>query len=109
MTEISSAIDKRPAPQWDLAEARRIVLKALAPWPVGVYLFGSRANGKAGRFSDIDIAVLPETPLPDDVLPALREQLEDSDILYRVDLVDLSQAPADFRQKVLREGIPWSG
>lgn len=41
----------------DLETARQIVLERLKGYRVRVYLFGSRATGKARRYSDIDVAV----------------------------------------------------
>lgn len=101
--------DLKSAANWDLEETRRIVFEGLKKMRAKVYLFGSRAKGASGRFSDIDIAILPEQPLPADTLSAIRELLEESQVLYRVDLVDLSQADEEFRQKIIREGILWTG
>jgi predicted nucleotidyltransferase len=96
------------APAWDITETRRIVTKGLRDYPVDIYLFGSRANGTAGRCSDIDVAVLSHTRLPEGLLTEIREALEESHILYRVDLVDLSQANEVLRKRVLQEGIRWN-
>ncbi len=92
----------------DLDEARRIVLEGLQAHAARVWLFGSRARGTAGRGSDIDVAVLPDRPLPPGVLQDIREALENSRILYPVDLVDLTTAEAGLREAVLREGVPWT-
>jgi predicted nucleotidyltransferase len=91
-----------------LTEVRRIVLSMLAPYPARVYLFGSRARRDEHRASDVDIAILPETPLPADVLAALREALEESTVPVEVEIVDLSHASLDLRARVLREGVPWN-
>ena len=93
---------------WDLDEARRIVLEGLRPHAARVWLFGSRARGEPGRASDIDVAVLPEGPLPAGLLQEVREALENSQILYPVDLVDLTTAEPGLRETVLREGVPWT-
>jgi predicted nucleotidyltransferase len=90
-----------------LARVRTIVLEALAGWDTGVYLFGSSATGATRRGSDIDVAVEPRRPLPSRVLADLRETLEESTIPYEVDVVDLSEASPQFRQRVKREGIVW--
>lgn len=91
----------------DLSEARRIILEGLADYRVGVYLFGSHAHGEDTLTSDIDVAILPLEPLPTWVLSELREQLEDSQVLQPVDLVDLSVVDPAFRDRVLQEGIQW--
>jgi predicted nucleotidyltransferase len=97
-----------PADQADLDLARRIILERLAPQGARVWLFGSRARGAGGRGSDIDVAFLPARPLPPGLLQEIRETLEESLILYPVDLVDLTSADPGLREKVLREGIPWT-
>jgi len=82
-------------------------MAGLAGYRTRVYLFGSRARGRAGRTSDIDIGILPLEPVPLEVWSRLREALEDSHVLYPVDLVDLSRVPAEFRQRVEGEAIAW--
>ncbi len=72
-----------------------------------VYLFGSRATNAAHRSSDIDIAVFPEEELPIGLFSDIREALEQSNILYHVELVDLRTVAAPFRNKVLKEGVQW--
>ncbi|WP_457596017.1 nucleotidyltransferase family protein [Hydrogenimonas sp.] len=69
-------------------------------WP-----FGSRAAGRATPHSDIDIALLADCDLR---LPMarIRETLDESLLPYKVDLVDLSQAP-HLRPIVEKEGIRW--
>lgn len=92
----------------DLAEARRIVFAGLRGHRARVFLFGSRARGDGGAASDIDIGILPEVPLPAGALAEIREELEESGIPYQVDVVDLSQADAHLRERVLREGVLWT-
>lgn len=90
-----------------LEEMQRIILSGLQGYNVKVYLFGSVAQGKTGRSSDIDVAILPMEPLPAGVLSAIRETLEESRIPYTVDLVDLSQADVNFSNRVIKEGLLW--
>ena len=98
------------AVQVDLAEVRQIVLSGLRGCRVHVYLFGSRARGQEGAFSDIDVAVFPLEldALPEGLLSTIRESLEESHVPYIVDLVDLSQSDPAFRARVLQEGVLWS-
>ena len=91
----------------DLETVRGIVMKRLAGTGASVYLFGSRANGQASGISDVDLGILPRSPLPKGLLADLREALSDANILCEVDIVDLNDAPEAFRKKVLEEGIPW--
>lgn len=92
----------------DLDEVRRRVTAGLRGYRARIYLFGSWAAGLAGRTSDIDVAILPLEPIPRHVFSEIRESLQESCILYPVDLVDLSDSSEEFRARVLREGVLWS-
>ena len=93
----------------DLAEVRRVVLGKLGELPARIFLFGSRARGDARRASDIDIALESAAPLPIELLAEIRDALEDSRVLPRVDVVDLMRASAELRRRVHEEGIQWTG
>lgn len=95
-------------PKTDLDLAKQIVLSRLAGYSAKVYLFGSQATGHADRVSDIDIAILPLQPISPWVFAEIREALEESPILYPVDVVDLSETDLRFRQRVFKEGILWT-
>lgn len=92
----------------DLILARQIILRSLARYPVSVYLYGSTATGQRGRASDIDVAVWSPQPLPPDTLATIRQEIEESNIPYTVEVVNLQGADETFRERVLREGILWS-
>lgn len=96
-------------PPPDLAALRVMLEDFFAGLPVQVYLFGSAARGALRRGSDLDVGVLPLAPLPVGLLSQLRERLEESNLLFRVDLVDLSQAPPELVQRVQTEGVRWIG
>lgn len=72
-----------------------------------VLLFGSRADGTAHRRSDFDLAYLPREGFDPLSETRLREAIEESAVIYAVDLVDLSVVEDGFREKVLREGVVW--
>jgi len=97
-----------PSPSSDLDEVRRLVTRGLQGYRARLFLFGSWATGNAGPTSDIDVAVMPIDPIPREVLSDIREALEESLVVCPVDLVDLSEASDDFRQRILREGVPWN-
>jgi uncharacterized protein len=71
---------------------------------VPVFAFGSRTNGTARKYSDLDLAILPPQPFSLRLLRRLREAFEDSDLPIGVDLIDLNQADADFKAAVLPRG-----
>ena len=91
-----------------LKQIRSVILSRLKDYRFQLFFFGSRAIGRSGRASDIDIAILPITPLPRGLLSEIREELEESCIPYLVDLVDLSRSNPDFARHVKEEGIMWN-
>jgi predicted nucleotidyltransferase len=92
-----------------IEEARLRVTDAVAPFGVRVWLFGSCARGTPGRFSDIDIAVSADGPLPPQARAAIDDAIEASTILCDVDIVDLAGISETLRSRILAEAIPWTG
>jgi len=90
-----------------LERVKGIVRRVLGHTPVDVYLFGSWASGAQRPTSDIDVAIESAEPLPRALLASLREALEESTIPNRVDVVDLAETDAAFRDRVRRDGIRW--
>lgn len=90
-----------------LEMVKKVVLAALEKYDVKIYLFGSWARQSEKRSSDIDIAIEHEGDLPATVLPELRTMLEESNIPYRIDVLDLTLAEDFLRRKVIKEGIAW--
>lgn len=70
-------------------------------------LFGSRARGDHTRVSDIDIGILLEKSLDKKKLVLLNEKIDDLNIPYTVDVVDLSKVTVAFREKAFRDGVVW--
>jgi predicted nucleotidyltransferase len=97
-----------PRLQADIEEVKRIVLEGLGTHRARVWLFGSRAQGSRSKASDIDVAILPLEPLAAGTLARIEESLDNSLVLYAVDLVDLSTAEPALRERVERDGIPWT-
>jgi predicted nucleotidyltransferase len=74
--------------------------------PVAVYLFGSRAQGRARADSDIDLAIV----LPDDCSIPATERIDLIARLeelagQRVDLVLLNRAPLPLQFEIIHTGI----
>lgn len=87
-----------------LGRVRHILQNVLADISCHVYLFGSRADGTAVSGSDADIAVMADEDISLRLSEA-RAILEESTIPYKIDLVDLNQTSADFRDQVLAESV----
>jgi predicted nucleotidyltransferase len=71
-----------------------------------VRVFGSRAKRCAKRYSDLDLVVMGNEPLPLTVSGALADAFSDSDLPYRVDIVDWATTPAPFRAIIEAEMLP---
>jgi hypothetical protein len=75
---------------------------------ITVYLFGSRAKGSATAVSDIDIGIVAPNRDISKLLAFLREKIENSNIPYKIDIVDLSLVSEKFKQKALeRVEVLW--
>ncbi len=84
-----------------LRTIKKIILKFVDPKTHQLFLFGSRANGKARKFSDFDIAVNGKKPLPLKTLALIKETLEDSDLPFEIDVVDLARTNKKFKKLAL--------
>jgi len=72
---------------------------------IKIFLFGSRARGNSSRFSDIDIGFLSNDDISKE-LSLLREIIENCNIPYKVDIVNLSENK-ELLKVVLNEGQRW--
>lgn len=82
------------------------ILAEHAPRPCRVFAFGSRVQGRARRFSDLDLAFDAGRPLTlrDEAL--LSDAFDESDLPWRVDLVDLATCSPTFRGVVEAQAVP---
>ena len=88
----------------EIEMVRSILARNLAP-PVRVYAFGSRVHGRALKaFSDLDLCLAPSA-IPETV-SRLREAFEDSDLPYKVDVVDWSELSPEFREAIQGDLLP---
>ena len=65
-----------------------------------VLAFGSRVTWTAKHYSDLDLAVLGDEPLPLDLTSALAESFDDSDLPFKVDVVDWASTSKSFRKVI---------
>ncbi len=80
----------------------RILRKHVPGYPV--WAFGSRVHGRNLKpFSDLDLAVISERPLRLDDLIAVRRAFSESDLPFRVDVVDYAAADVGFRSIIRAE------
>lgn len=87
------AIDISPE-QWAIVES---ILKHHVP-AFEVWAFGSRAQKTAKRYSDLDLCVLSERPLGLSLSAELVEAFSESDLPWKVDVVDWAITSETFRK-----------
>ena len=63
-----------------------------------VWAFGSRVCGAPKAFSDLDLAIIGDKPLADVVLANIEEAFRESDLPFKVDVVDWATASDHFRR-----------
>ena len=101
MSPSPPTIDLRPD-HWEIV---REILQRQLP-DRHVFAFGSRATWTAKDYSDLDLAIMGEQPLPVSVLSALSEDFIDSDLPFRVDVVDFASVEDSFRDIIQQHGVP---
>ena len=101
---MSEAIDLQPE---DFALLRDI-LRARVPPNVRVFAFGSRVHCTARRYSDLDLALEGDAPLPWELLAGIRDALTESDLTINVDVIDLGAIDPAFRHRIEGSLVPLS-
>ena len=74
-----------------------------------VLVFGSRATGNAKEYSDLDLAIMGEEPLSLRVVSALDEALGESDLPFKVDIVEWARIDEGFREIIRGHGVVVQG
>ncbi|MFH1645404.1 MAG: nucleotidyltransferase domain-containing protein [Candidatus Omnitrophota bacterium] len=88
-------------------EHMKIIKDILKKYIVGyeVRAFGSRVNGTARRYSDLDLAIIGKTKLPKKILYLLREEFAESNLPFRVEIVDYQVVSDEFKRIVQDKGV----
>ena len=70
-----------------------------------VWAFGSRAKWTAKDYSDLDLCVVSDKPLSFSILGALAEDFSESDLPWKVDVVDWATTSESFRKIIARDKV----
>lgn len=100
MTPEAPLIDIRPD-HWDIV--RRILQKHVPHF--SVWAFGSRAKWTAKPYSDLDLAIITDKPLTLDVSASLSDDFSESDLPWKVDIVDWATTSESFRKMIERDKV----
>jgi type I restriction enzyme, S subunit len=74
-----------------------------------VWVFGSRAKWTAKEYSDLDLAIVGEVPLDLAVSAALADDFAESDLPFKVDVVDWATTSASFREVIRGQRVAVEG
>ena len=83
----------------DLKTAKKLLKMELEGTNSKVYVFGSRADGTARKFSDLDLAIdFNGQKMPQEIKFELEDFFEASSMSIRVDIVDLNAISENFKK-----------
>ena len=71
-------------------------------------VFGSRAGVRAKPHSDLDLLLREDGPIEPRRFAVLCAEFEDSDLPFRVDVLDYHQIDPEFARRILPDCIPIS-
>jgi predicted nucleotidyltransferase len=81
------------------------ILTRLLPEGAEAYVFGSRAFGTTKRASDLDLAIDAGRPMTATETLALADAFDESNLPYRVDMVDMQTVNASFKAIIDRDKV----
>jgi predicted nucleotidyltransferase len=88
----------------DLALVKSIVATWLPTREVR--MFGSRARGTPKPYSDLDLVIMGDAPTPLTMLGQLQEAFANSDLPWRVDVVDWASTSPEFQRHIQASCLP---
>jgi len=90
-----------------LDQLKKFFLEEFEDDNIKIVVFGSRARGEETVGSDVDIGIISVDSLNGQKLTLVKEKIEQLNLPYNVDVVDLSQSSEKFRSDVLKDAIVW--
>jgi len=88
----------------DWEEVKGILQRCIPEYEVRA--FGSRVEGRAKIYSDLDLAVITDHPLSLSEVSDLKEALDESDLTIKVDIIDWASISEDFRKIIDKKNVP---
>jgi predicted nucleotidyltransferase len=86
----------------------RMILSSHVP-DITVWAFGSRVTGSARQYSDLDLALITVEPLPLVTKADLVACFSESNLPFKVDLVDWASTSDNFRKIILANKVVIQG
>ena len=86
-------------------EDHNILLELLSDLSCEVLVFGSRIKGTHQKFSDLDLCLKSNKPIPLTEIALLKDSLRQSNLPFTVDVIDFHAISEGFKNIVDRDGI----
>ncbi len=83
------------------------ILRAHLPRGASVWAFGSRVTGRARPYSDLDLAIDAGRRLDLGELAEFSDAFSNSDLPWKVDVIDWHAANPGFRAAIAADLVPW--
>jgi hypothetical protein len=80
-----------------------IIKLILSNYPYQFYAFGSRVKGKQKRYSDLDLCYKDD--IPDAVISKIYEEFEESNLPFKVELLNWNRCDPDFQKSIEKDLI----
>lgn len=84
----------------------KILLEILSQAKIKFYAFGSRTKANNRKFSDLDLCY--KEPILWETLVKIKTDLEESNLPFKVDLVDYNECSEDFKQLIDKDLVELS-
>nr|WP_320115710.1 nucleotidyltransferase domain-containing protein [uncultured Desulfuromonas sp.] len=72
---------------------------------IEVWAFGSRVNGTATAYSDLDLVLVDSNPVENQLLWALKDDFSESDLPILIDLLDWQTISPEFQAIIKRNYV----
>lgn len=95
-------------PDLDITASQWLIVRTILQSHVPqhrVWAFGSRAQKTAKKYSDLDLAVITDTPLSLDTLAALTTAFSESELPWKVDVLDWASIDSSFQEIIQRNKV----
>ena len=84
------------------------ILQSNLPVAANVWVFGSRAKGNVKPYSDLDLAIDMHQPITIDIHAKLADAFDESDLPFKVDIVDWQSINESFKKNIADDRIEFA-
>ena len=89
-----------------LEEIKKILWRHLDRKKYRAFVYGSRAVGDSFKWSDVDVGIEGDKPIPMTEWTDIEDDLEQSNIPFMVEVVDFKRVDKDFYKRAKQKVIP---